>query len=56
MISAVPDSSAKSLIVSLHDAHPGSHAAIAEHEKGDGHATALNSTLHMESNALFYAL
>jgi predicted deacetylase len=30
MIRRVPDPSAKSLIVSLHDAHPGSHAAIAE--------------------------
>jgi predicted deacetylase len=30
MIRRMPDSSAKSLIVSLHDAHPGSHAAIAE--------------------------
>lgn len=30
MIWRMPDSSAKSLIVSLHDAHPGSHAAIAE--------------------------
>jgi predicted deacetylase len=30
MIRRVPDPSAKALIVSLHDAHPGSHAAIAE--------------------------
>ena len=30
MIRRVPDSPAKSLIVSLHDAHPGSHTAVAE--------------------------